>query len=55
MEQLQKLKKNIDTSTRMMNMDETEDEEVKRNCFGMKHYESSSKEEESDDDSVASV
>ena len=36
-----------------MNMDETEDEEVKRNCFGMKHYETSS-DEESDEESVAS-
>ncbi len=32
-------------------MDETEDEEVKRNCFGMKHYESSSDEESCSDES----
>jgi hypothetical protein len=37
----------------MMNMDETEDEEVKRNCFGMKHYESSSQDGGSDDDSAS--
>lgn len=38
-----------------INMDETEDEEVKRNCYGMKHYESSSDEGESSDcDSVSS-
>lgn len=40
--------KDIDTS---MMMDETEDEEVKRSCFGMKHYESSS-DEDSDCESV---
>ena len=40
--------KDIDTS---MMMDETEDEEVKRCCFGMKHYESSS-DEDSDCESV---
>ena len=38
----------IDTNK---NMDETEDEEVKRNCFGMKHYESSSDESEDEDES----
>eukprot|EP00979_Chaetoceros_neogracilis_P005365 scaffold982_cov234-Chaetoceros_neogracile.AAC.5 len=36
-------------------MDETEDEEVKRNCFGMKHYESSSQDGGSDDDSASGV
>jgi hypothetical protein len=35
-------------------MDETEDEEVKRNCFGMKHYESSSEDGGSDDDDSVS-
>jgi len=51
----QKNKLNIKDDMNTMSMDETEDEEVKRNCFGMKHYESSSNEEqESDDDSVES-
>jgi hypothetical protein len=40
----------IDTRTDT-HMDETEDEEVKRNCFGMKHYESSSDEESCSDES----
>jgi hypothetical protein len=52
----QKNNLNINTDMNAMSMDETEDEEVKRNCFGMKHYESSGSEEqeESDDDSVQS-
>lgn len=40
----------IDTRTDT-HMDETEDEEVKRNCFGMKHYESSSDEESCSEES----
>ena len=39
----------IDTRTDT-HMDDTEDEEVKRNCFGMKHYESSSDEESCSDE-----
>jgi hypothetical protein len=52
----QKNNLNINTDMNAMSMDETEDEEVKRNCFGMKHYESSGSEEqeESGDDSVQS-
>ncbi len=33
-----------------MNMDETEDEEVKKNCFGMKHYTETSDSSDSDSD-----
>ncbi len=34
-----------------MNMDETEDEEVKENCFGMKQYtETSESDSDSDDE-----
>lgn len=46
------LEKGLDTSK--INMDETEDEEVKANAFGMRHYHSSSEEEDSDDESHAS-
>lgn len=46
------LEKGLDISK--INMDETEDEEVKANAFGMRHYHSSSEEEDSDDESHAS-
>ncbi len=43
-----KYTRDYDTGT---NMDDTEDEEVKRNCFGMKHYETSSEEESDEEES----
>lgn len=33
-----------------MNMDDTEDEEVKRNCFGKMHYTETSEEDEDSDE-----
>lgn len=43
------MEENLSDIVTGMNMDETEDEEVKRNCYGMKHYESSSDDGETSD------